>query len=67
MGVHAREGPEIYQIQTVNQAHQNDWPKETRKKYPIKVMRTARRVRLRASPSEAACVSVQPPILFFCS
>ena len=33
-------------IQTVSQANQNDWPKETWNKYPIKVIQTAMRVQL---------------------
>ena len=33
--MHSWEEPEIHQIQTLNQANQNDWPKETRKKCPI--------------------------------
>ena len=40
---HAREDPEIYQIWAVNQTNQNDWPKESRKKCPIKVIQTATR------------------------
>ena len=28
------EDPEIHQM-TVNQVDQNDWPKETQKKYPV--------------------------------
>ena len=42
---------------TVNQETQNDWPKETQKKYPIKVTQTATNVGLRDSPSESAPVS----------
>ena len=38
MHAHTWEDPEIYQIWTVNQANQNDWPKKTWKKYPIKVI-----------------------------
>ena len=34
MCAHTWEDPEIYQTQTVNQANQNDWPKENRKKTP---------------------------------
>ena len=41
MCVHTREDPEISQIWAVNQANQNDWPRETRKKCPIKVIQTA--------------------------
>ena len=29
MRVHAWEDPETYQMWTLNQANQNDWPKET--------------------------------------
>ena len=43
---HTWEDPEIYQIQTVSQANQNDWSKETWNKYPIKVIQTAMRVQL---------------------
>ena len=53
-----------YQIWTVNQANKNDWPKETWKKCPIKVIKTAIRVQLRDSPSESACVSIPRTILF---
>ena len=38
------EEPEIYEIWTVNQENQKDWPKETWKKYPIKVIQTTTRV-----------------------
>ena len=41
MGVPTWEDPEIYQIETENQANQDDWPKETWKKCPIKVIQTA--------------------------
>ena len=34
MHVHIGDEPEIYQIQTQNQANQNDWPKEAWKKCP---------------------------------
>ena len=44
--MHTWEDPEIYQIWTVSQANQNDWPKETWNKYPIKVIQTAMRVQL---------------------
>ena len=62
--VHTKEGVEIYQICTVNQANKNDWPKETWKKCPIKVIQTAMRVKLRDFPSESACVSIPCTILF---
>ena len=35
----------------MNQPNQNDWPKDTQKKCPIKVIQTATRVRLRDSLS----------------
>jgi len=50
--------PEIYEIWTVNQANQNDWPKENQKKHPIKIIQTTMRARLRDSPSESAHVSI---------
>ena len=40
------EDPEIYQIWTLNQANQNDWPKKTRKKCPIYVIQTTMRAQL---------------------
>ena len=43
MPVHIWEDPEINQIGTVNQANQNDWPKDIWKKQPIKVIQTATR------------------------
>ena len=41
---HKWQNPEINQIQTQKQAKQNDWPKETWKKCPIKVIQTTMRV-----------------------
>ena len=35
MRAHTWEDPEINKIWTQNQAKQDDWPKETRKKCPI--------------------------------
>ena len=58
MCVHTWENLEIYQIWTVNQANQHDWPKGTQKKCPIKVIETATMARLRDSPSESALVSI---------
>ena len=43
MHAYAWEGSEIYQIWTVNEANQSDWPKETQKKCPVKVIQTAMR------------------------
>ena len=57
MHAHTWEDPEIYRIGTLNQATQNDWPKETRKKYSIKVIQSAVRVQPKDSPSECASVS----------
>ena len=66
MLIHIWEEPEIYQIWTVNQAYQNDWPKETWKKYPIKIIQTAIRMLLSNSLLEPACVSIHTYcILFF--
>ena len=36
----------MYQIQTQKQAKQDDWPKETQKKCPIKVIQTNTRAGL---------------------
>ena len=58
MCAHIWKDPEIYQIWTVNQANQNNWPKENQKKYPIKEIQIATRVRLRDSVTESACVSI---------
>ena len=38
-----QEDPEIHQIRTVNQANQNDWPKEIQKKCLIQVISIAMR------------------------
>ena len=46
--------PEIYQIQTRNQAKQEHWPKETWEKCPIKVIQTT----MRAWLSEPTCVCI---------
>ena len=46
MHAHTWEDPEIYLMWTVNRANQNDWPRETQKKYPIIVIQTAMRVQL---------------------
>ena len=51
MYAHTWENPEIFQVWTENQAKLNDWPKETQKKYPIKVIQTATRARLSDSLS----------------
>ena len=48
-----REDPEINQIQTQNQAEQDDRSKKTWKKCPIKMMRTSTR-----SNSGSSCVSI---------
>ena len=58
------ENPEIYQIETVNQANQDDWPKETWKKCPIKVIQTATRLQLGDSVPESTRVSIHT-VLFF--
>ena len=58
------EDRELYQIRTVNQANQNDWSRETRKKYPIKVIRIATRMRPRNSPSGSAHVHIWPHTLY---
>ena len=47
--VHTWEDPEIHQIQTRNQTKQDDWPKETWKKIPHKVIQTASRAWLSLS------------------
>ena len=51
-----RKDPEVHQIWTVNQASQNNWPKETWKKCPIKATQTATRGEIQGL-SESACVS----------
>ena len=60
MHMHTWEDPEIYQIRTLNQANQNDGPKETWKKCPIKVIQTATRVWL----SLWACLCIYPHLLY---
>ena len=42
----------------MNQANQNDWPKETQKKYPIKVIQTA----MRAQPSNSGTLLLSLPV-----
>ena len=63
MRAHMWENPEIYQIRTLNQANQNDWPKETQKKCPHKSD---------SNYHEGATLSLSPPtclpthtVLFF--
>ena len=58
MHTHTWEDPEVHQIWTVNQASQNDWPKETWRKYHIKITQTVARAQLRDPPSESAHVSI---------
>ena len=65
MRVHTWEDPEIYQIWTVNQANQNDWSKETWKKYPIRVIQTATRVRLSDSLPIWVLLCDCPHVLYF--
>lgn len=59
------EDPERYQTWAVNQANQNDQPKETQKKCPMRVIQTATRVGLSDSLPESACVSVHMYCTFF--
>ena len=47
----------------MNQVNQHDWPKGTRKKYPIKVIQTITRAQLRDTPFKFACV----PIHTYCT
>ena len=47
----------------MNPANQNDWPKETRKKYPIKVIQSTARAQVGDSPSE----STRVPIHMYCT
>ena len=54
MSAHTWDDPEIFQIWTLNQAHQNDCPKENQKKWPIKVIQNHEGETL----SESACVSI---------
>ena len=65
MHMHTWEVPEVHQIWTVNQASQNDWPKETWRKYHIKITQTDTRAQLRDSPSESAHASSTLTVLFF--
>ena len=58
MCTHTQEDSEIYQMWTQSQANQNDWPKETWKKWPIKVIQNATRVWLSNSLSEPTHVSI---------
>ena len=58
MSAHTWDDPGIFQIWNLNQANQNDWPKENQKKHPIKIIQTTTRLRLRDSPSESAHVSI---------
>ena len=63
MCVHTREDPELYQIWIcvvwfVNHINQNNWPKETWKKYPIEVIQTA----VRAWLSDSLSLFLSPPM-----
>ena len=62
--MHTWEDPEINHIWTQNQAKQDDWPKETRKKCPIKVIPATTRGRLCHSLSPPMCLSTGT-VLFF--
>ena len=57
--------PEIYQIGTMNQTSQNDWPKETWKKCPIKVSQTVMRMRFSNSLSLSLAVHPSQVLSFF--
>ena len=48
--MHTWEDPELYQIWTLNQVNQNDWPKETWKKCPTKLPRGHKSVFLLSPP-----------------
>ena len=61
MHAHTWEDPEIKQIRTQNETKQDDWPKETWKKCPIKVIQTTRKPTL--SPSLPLCAYSH--VLFF--
>ena len=65
MSMHTWEVPEIYQIQTQNQAKQSDWPKEIQKKCPIKVIQTATSVWLSHSLSSLLTCLFTCSVLFF--
>ena len=72
--MHTLEDPEIYQIWTVSQANQNDWPKQAWKKYSIKVVQAATRLwvscSLFASVHQRACPHIEysfPPNKCFVS
>ena len=60
MPVHTSQDPEIYQTQILDQENENDWPKETQKKCPIKVTQTTTRVWL-----SLIHPGVHPHVLFF--
>ena len=60
MCTHTGEDPKIHPIQTQNQAKQDDWPKETQKKCPIKVIQL-----LPFCLLEPTCVSVCMYPFFF--
>ena len=55
-----QEYPEMYQIRTLNQANQHDWPKENREKCPMDVISTVTRVQL----SLGVCLDIYLHILF---
>ena len=65
---HTWEDPEINQIWAVNQANQNDWPRETWKKYPIKVNSNCHEgvtQRLSLSLSPPVCLSTRTELVLF--
>ena len=49
----------------MNQANQNDWPKEIRKKCPINEIQTTVRMKLRNFPSESAHLSIHADCTLF--
>ena len=53
---HTWEDPETDQVWTVNQANQNDWPQETRKKGPVTVIQITTRAH-----SVPLSASLSPP------
>ena len=58
MHVHTWADPKMYQIWTVNQTNQNDCPKETQEKCPIKVIQTT----LRAWLSNSGTLPLSLPV-----
>ena len=62
---YTHEDPEIYLMWTVNQANWSDWPKDTHKKCPIRIIQPDLQAQLGAWPSESAWEPITRTVVFF--